>query len=139
MGRNAELTTNTLAHGIMGSPFIQLAEELNGCFSGLNIMGEETNQIEEFSEEAFTAAFCMAASCDDPELLARISAIFSAHPSRAYAAVDRICEEKAREATEATQNGDYTTAAQAISEHHSMAMVYGKLISARLERLSSQV
>ncbi len=70
-------------------------------------------------------------------MLAKISSIFSAHPTLAWATVDKICEEKAQESTDATKNGNYEVAAVAIEEHHALAMVYSKLIASRVEWLNA--
>ncbi len=95
------------------------------------------NAREPFSEQQFTAAFYAAASCDDAEALGTVGAMFNKNPKEAWTTIDKICDEKAKEATRATQTGNYTVAAAAIEAHHSLAMVYSKLISARIEQLNA--
>jgi hypothetical protein len=116
-----------------GAP--SLAEEMNAEeATDTGMTGEDDESID---EEQFMACYRLAAHSNDALLLASISAMFAAHPQQAWSAVERVCNEKAQQATIATQNGDFVGAAAAIEEHRELALVYSMLIDARLERLSS--
>ena len=138
MSRNAELSIEEKSKDMV-EPALDSGEFSDDDeTSETDAVALALNQAREpFSEQKFTAAFYAAASCDDAEALGTVGAMFNKNPKEAWTTIDKICDEKAKEATRATQTGNYTAAAAAIEAHHSLAMVYSKLISARIEQLNA--